>query len=273
MRRLKKLPSSLPQNIFLETPHLYPEEESSTKPIQLLPSSKNSVSENDQKSGQNCPQIAQKVIAEKPSVDISLSVKPPGQVPTLQKPAPNLQFYQQQQQFQQQMLQRMQLQQQLKYQNDMMNNNNNSCKSGSDVNLKFDGSSTCTQTMSSNKSFVSSLSVDGSVPSLSRNSFQLIGLPQSSDPNSHHLRRRCLLKGDGGSVKCGSSAKCHCSKKRKLKVRRSIKVPAISSKNADIPPDEYSWRKYGQKPIKGSPHPRYDFLSVSAFHVLSCLFN
>ncbi|CAL9110462.1 unnamed protein product [Musa textilis] len=24
----------------------------------------------------------------------------------------------------------------------------------------------------------------------------------------------------------------------------------------DIAPDEHSWRKYGQKPIKGSPHPR-----------------
>nr|QIN97399.1 WRKY62 transcription factor [Isatis tinctoria] len=65
--------------------------------------------------------------------------------------------------------------------------------------------------------------------------------------SSVSLKRRC---------NSSPSSRCHCTKKRKSRVKRVIRVPAVSSKMADIPSDEYSWRKYGQKPIKGSPHPR-----------------
>ncbi|KAJ0791318.1 putative transcription factor WRKY family [Helianthus annuus] len=98
-------------------------------------------------------------------------------------------------------------------------------------------SSACSPLVSLSKSFVSSLSVEGS-------SLNLIGSSRLSDQEMFQHKKRC------------SGGRCHCSKKRKHKIQRSIKVPAISNKLADIPPDEYSWRKYGQKPIKGSPHPR-----------------
>ncbi|GMH25224.1 hypothetical protein Nepgr_027067 [Nepenthes gracilis] len=69
--------------------------------------------------------------------------------------------------------------------------------------------------------------------------------------------RKCSFSDATGSGKCsGSAGRCHCSKKRKARQKTVVRVPAISSKMADIPPDDYSWRKYGQKPIKGSPHPR-----------------
>lgn len=154
-------------------------------------------------------------------------------------PSSNYHFFQQQQQ-----------QKKLKQQAEMMYR-----RSSSGINLNFD-SSTCTPTMSSNRSFMSSLSIEGSVANLDGGSFRLIGSSRSADQATYQHKRRCSVRGDDGSVKCGSSGRCHCSKKRKHRIKRSIKVPAISNKLADIPPDEYSWRKYGQKPIKGSPHPR-----------------
>ncbi|RRT59843.1 hypothetical protein B296_00014933 [Ensete ventricosum] len=115
-----------------------------------------------------------------------------------------------------------------------------------------------TPSTATTRSFLSSLSMDGSMASLDGKPFHLIGGPASSDPINLHPppKRRCVCRGEDGNGKCATTGRCHCSKRRKLRVKRSIKVPAISNKLADIPPDEYSWRKYGQKPIKGSPHPR-----------------
>ncbi|KAG2621960.1 hypothetical protein PVAP13_3NG294600 [Panicum virgatum] len=134
-------------------------------------------------------------------------------------------------------------------------------RSNSGISLKFDSPSPSggAGTMSSARSFMSSLSMDGSVASLDgKRPFHLVGAPVASDSADANRapKRRCTGRGQDGTGKCATTGRCHCSKRRKLRIKRSIKVPAISNKIADIPPDEYSWRKYGQKPIKGSPHPR-----------------
>ncbi|XP_010526265.1 PREDICTED: probable WRKY transcription factor 17 isoform X2 [Tarenaya hassleriana] len=110
--------------------------------------------------------------------------------------------------------------------------------------------------VSSNSSYMSSaITGDGSVSNGKQCSH---GKPPLA---GHPCRKRSLehehkhSEGFSGKIPDGSNGKCHC-KKRKNRVRRSVRVPAISSNIADIPSDEYSWRKYGQKPIKGSPYPR-----------------
>ncbi|KVI06683.1 probable WRKY transcription factor 15 [Cynara cardunculus var. scolymus] len=111
-------------------------------------------------------------------------------------------------------------------------------------------------------SFMSSLTgdTDSFQPSMS-SGFQITNMSQVSSagqPNmsSSSFKRKCNSMDDSHTKCANSSGRCHCSKKRKSKMRRIVRVPAISMKMADIPPDDYSWRKYGQKPIKGSPHPR-----------------
>ncbi|KAK2987566.1 hypothetical protein RJ640_012336, partial [Escallonia rubra] len=251
VRKLNKFSSPLPQNIFLENPICATNV--SPKPLQLLQTHfpEKPIAELDSKS-RNPLHLTQKRFIENLALEVGSSVKPPLQI-VQQKPSQNPhQLIRQQLQHHHQM-QRLQFQQQhMKYQADLMHSRSNN----SGKNLKFDGSS-CTPTVSSTRSFMSSLSIDGSVANLDGNSFHLIGVPQSSDQSSQQPRKRCTGgRWEDGSLKCGTSGKCHCSKRRKLRVKRSIKVPAISNKVADIPPDEYSWRKYGQKPIKGSPHPR-----------------
>ncbi|CAN6583183.1 unnamed protein product [Malus baccata var. baccata] len=110
-------------------------------------------------------------------------------------------------------------------------------------------------------SFISSLTTGDPAEQSISSGFQFTNMSQSSSGrpplSSSSLKRKCSSVDNVSRLRCGSTTgRCHCSKKRKSKVKRVIRVPAISMKLADIPPDDYSWRKYGQKPIKGSPHPR-----------------
>ncbi|KAL3634176.1 WRKY transcription factor 7 [Castilleja foliolosa] len=111
-------------------------------------------------------------------------------------------------------------------------------------------------------SFMSSLTgdTDSLQPSMTSSGFQITNLSQVSSVgrpplSTSSFKRKCNSM-DDASAKCGGgSSRCHCPKKRKSRLKKVVRVAAISMKMADIPPDDYSWRKYGQKPIKGSPHP------------------
>ncbi|CAD5194357.1 unnamed protein product [Musa acuminata subsp. malaccensis] len=144
---------------------------------------------------------------------------------------------------QQQNNQTYRLQQQMNIQADMLRRSSNG------ISIKFD-SSDCTPSAST--------SMNGKITSLEGKVFHLIEGHASSNPVNPHPppKKTSMVKGEDNNGKCPNNGRCHCSRKRKLRIKRSIKVPAVSEKLADIPPDDYSWRKYGQKPIKGSPHPR-----------------
>ncbi|RWW71510.1 hypothetical protein BHE74_00020758 [Ensete ventricosum] len=144
---------------------------------------------------------------------------------------------------QQQNNQTYQLQQQMNIQADMLRRNTNG------ISIKFD-SSNCTPSAST--------SMDGKMTSLEGKVFHLIEGHASSSPVKPHPppKKTCKVEGEDKNGKCANSGRCRCSRRRKLRLKRSMKVPAVSEKLADISPDDYSWRKYGQKPIKGSPHPR-----------------
>lgn len=205
VRKLKKLPSPLSHSILLDNP-LHRADHPS-KNLQFLQSSSYLENHPVQELGSNAKNS---LCLGTPSLELSSTGKNPLQL--AQQTPTHYHFLQQQQQQLQQLQQRLQLQQQqqqqMKQQAEMMFR-----RSTSGINLNFDSSS-CTPTMSSTRSFMSSLSIDGSVANLEGSAFHLMGAPRSSDQSSQQHKRKCSGRGEDGSVKCGSSGRCHCSKKR-----------------------------------------------------------
>jgi hypothetical protein len=92
-------------------------------------------------------------------------------------------------------------------------------RSNSGISLKFDSPSPSggAGTMSSARSFMSSLSMDGSVATLDgKRPFHLVGASVASDPADAHRvpKRRCMGRGQDGTGKCATTGRCHCSKRR-----------------------------------------------------------
>ncbi|KAF8108913.1 hypothetical protein N665_0104s0224 [Sinapis alba] len=79
--------------------------------------------------------------------------------------------------------------------------------------------------------------------------------------------RNCLLVDDNNitssssQIQISSSPKSFGIKRRKGQGKKVVCIPAPAAMNSRssgevVPSDLWAWRKYGQKPIKGSPYPR-----------------
>ncbi len=70
----------------------------------------------------------------------------------------------------------------------------------------------------------------------------------------------CFCKFSCDCVVTAAVYLCYCCR------RQDVQKVVVSLKDHKVeqgpPADSWSWRKYGQKPIKGSPHPRYHHLAL-----------
>lgn len=220
IRKFKKIQTPFPQNILLENSISRNDSDHPQQPAAPAPAPKtalqllqiNSLDNHHHPLQDLGSNVKSALTLGNPSLELGSSHGKSTLQLAQQTPLPpNYQFlHQQQQQQQRYQIQQQQQQQQLKQQAEMMYR-----RSNSGISLNFD-SSVCTPTMSSTRSFISSLSIDGSVANLDGNAFHLIGGSRSADQSSFQHKRRCSGRGEDGSVKCGSSGRCHCSKKRCL---------------------------------------------------------
>ncbi|KAI3495534.1 hypothetical protein L1887_37875 [Cichorium endivia] len=72
--------------------------------------------------------------------------------------------------------------------------------------------------------------------------------------------KRCLLETSATTLQI-SSPRNPATKRRKSQAKKVVCIPAPAPANSRptgevVPSDLWAWRKYGQKPIKGSPYPR-----------------
>ncbi|GFP84199.1 probable WRKY transcription factor 14 [Phtheirospermum japonicum] len=84
---------------------------------------------------------------------------------------------------------------------------------------------------------------------------KLPAVPPSDAPSSS---KGCLVESTGLQI---SSPRNTGIKRRKSQARKVVCIPAPAPANSRasgevVPSDLWAWRKYGQKPIKGSPFPR-----------------
>ncbi|XP_039022573.1 probable WRKY transcription factor 17 [Hibiscus syriacus] len=92
--------------------------------------------------------------------------------------------------------------------------------------------------------------------SMSSNSSFMSYVKPEESIGSNSMQDSSLFLKPAPPVSAGKGVLSSLTFKKRKQSEKVIRVPAISARLADVPPDEFCWRKLGQKPIKGSPYPR-----------------